>query len=94
MIGQVISHYKILEKLGEVAKLPHERSSASGWRVEHPAFFRRELQEVAMIGATISHYKILEKLGEVPKSPTSVSQRVAATLRIPPSLGGSWRRPR
>ena len=41
-----------------------------------------------MIGTTISHYKILEKLGEVPKSLPTFLVGIA-TLRTPPSLGGS-----
>jgi len=41
-----------------------------------------------MIGRGISLFKVLEKLGEVPKLPTSDTQRIVATLRIPPLFGG------
>jgi hypothetical protein len=44
-----------------------------------------------MIGQTISHYRVLEKLGEVPRLLPTFLVGIA-TLRIPPSLGGSCRR--
>jgi len=84
MIGQMISHYKILERLGEdglVHRSPTFLSAGS-----------------AMIGTTVSHYKILEKLGEggmgvvykVPNFPTSVSQRVPAIFGIPLLFSGTY----
>jgi serine/threonine protein kinase len=47
MIGQIISHHKIPEKLGEVRLVPIQ--------------ICRERNR--MIGTTISHYRILEELG-------------------------------
>lgn len=77
MIGRTISHYKILEKLGEVpirldlasgaplspvVGLSLPASRESQRQAGIPAVFWREPQEVYMIGQTISHYHILEKL--------------------------------
>jgi len=46
-----------------------------------------------MIGRAKSHYQILDKLSEAPNSPTIpiLFGRVDENLRIPPSLGGSFR---
>jgi len=99
MIGQVISHYKIIEKLGEVPKWPASVFSASGRHFEDPGVFCRGLEgEGPMIGQTISHYKILDKLGEGGMSQNSLRaclpdrQAYSASRRNfedPPSL---WRR--
>ena len=60
MIGQTISHYNILEKLGE-ARL-HCRFGGQGGPVPPKPNFNIEV--FIMIGTAISHYRILEKLGE------------------------------
>ena len=94
MIRQIISHYKILEKLGEVPirlKLTIKEVFNFIFRIEDPAGAKRKREAYVMIGQVISHYKILEKLGEgsmgvvfkVPKSPASALQRADVILRIP-----------
>jgi len=55
MIGRTISHYKILEKLGEVPKWLTSASERVIAILRIPA---------CLSGQTISHYKILDKLGE------------------------------
>ena len=77
MIGESISHYKILEKLGEVPNFPTPACRNNCNSLKPITALRRLL--AGMLGMQAS-------------AGTSVFQRVVENLRIPPLSGGSCRR--
>ena len=76
MIGQSISHYRILEKLGEVPNFPTPACRNNCNSLKSITALRRLL--AGMLGMQAS-------------AGTSVFQRVVENLRIPVFSAGGWK---